>query len=575
MNGDHRQNQNAPGVTSSVSVSANSFASLTSNRASPFSSSTATTTSTMAAPSYLPRPSAAQAAQAFNNRQGMTSPVGYYTPGKPFDRDAAKPVGTPFAATPSPTYSVARIRKLPANFTEDQLRLMMALSKDLIKAELLPADVSDDAGFRTAILTFKTLEGAQETRQLLNGKTNMTNDAEMIVEIIQSDSVSSSTRFSIDTSVSAATSAVTSPTALTAPSSRQVSRFNGTFQSLDRMSPPLNTAYGSTELGSPEATAHYQNLFSAQSPIGNYLTDGSRATGKTLINNDSADDDETGEILKEIGGFAEGGPQQRRSTSSQLPITRMANLSLNTSVPTTMPQSMSHYSQSSMGGMGAHSATMSPTNMMGGPVPMMPHAQPYRRHPPANPADMNPPCNTLYVGNLPIDTSEEELKAVFSKVRGYKRLCYRTKHNGPMCFVEFEDVSFATKALNELYGHTLSNSRKGGMRLSFSKNPLGVRTGQAPGQNGAGPMNGMNGFPHGPNTGFTTASGPPPGLSAPPGLGMNRSLYSGSPNMHNGHNPYTPPPFPTSQNPWASSFNGSSQLNGNSQAQFPAYMMGR
>jgi len=44
-----------------------------------------------------------------------------------------------------------------------------------------------------------------------------------------------------------------------------------------------------------------------------------------------------------------------------------------------------------------------------------------------------------------------------------------------MCFVEFEDVLCATRALNELYGTLLSNSVKGGIRLSYSKNPLGVR----------------------------------------------------------------------------------------------------
>lgn len=96
--------------------------------------------------------------------------------------------------------------------------------------------------------------------------------------------------------------------------------------------------------------------------------------------------------------------------------------------------------------------------------------------PPANPADQNPPCNTLYVGNLPPDTNEEELKELFSSRRGYKRLCFRTKANGPMCFVEFDDVSWATRALEELYGFGLSNSVKGGIRLSFSKNPLGVRS---------------------------------------------------------------------------------------------------
>jgi hypothetical protein len=38
-------------------------------------------------------------------------------------------------------------------------------------------------------------------------------------------------------------------------------------------------------------------------------------------------------------------------------------------------------------------------------------------------------------------------------------------------------VSFATKTLNELYGNTLGGLIKGGgIRLSYSKNPLGVRT---------------------------------------------------------------------------------------------------
>ena len=147
--------------------------------------------------------------------------------------------------------------------------------------------------------------------------------------------------------------------------------------------------------------------------------------------------------------------------------------------------------------------------------------------PPVNPADQNPPCNTLYVGNLPIDTSEEELKAMFSKQRGYKRLCFRTKQNGPMCFVEFEDVSFATKALHELYGQLLHNSVKGGIRLSFSKNPLGVRSGQGPGHGSSGSMGGANGMVGASVNGFTTAHGPPPGLAAPPGLGGGaRGNYS-------------------------------------------------
>ncbi|KAI6130289.1 hypothetical protein EDD16DRAFT_1700799 [Pisolithus croceorrhizus] len=99
--------------------------------------------------------------------------------------------------------------------------------------------------------------------------------------------------------------------------------------------------------------------------------------------------------------------------------------------------------------------------------------------------DQNPPINTLYVGNLPTGSSgayptgvlEESLRELFSRRPGYRKLCFRQKSNGPMCFVEFEDVHYATKALNELYGHSLGGLVKnGGIRLSYSKNPLGVRT---------------------------------------------------------------------------------------------------
>ncbi|KAI7904002.1 uncharacterized protein BX663DRAFT_542300 [Cokeromyces recurvatus] len=93
----------------------------------------------------------------------------------------------------------------------------------------------------------------------------------------------------------------------------------------------------------------------------------------------------------------------------------------------------------------------------------------------ANPADQNPPCNTLYVGNLPLNTLEDELRHLFSNCRGYRRMCFRTKSQGPMCFVEFEDIGFASQALNDLQGQKLSNSIKGGIRLSFSKNPLFIK----------------------------------------------------------------------------------------------------
>ncbi|KAJ4479136.1 hypothetical protein J3R30DRAFT_3702205 [Lentinula aciculospora] len=109
--------------------------------------------------------------------------------------------------------------------------------------------------------------------------------------------------------------------------------------------------------------------------------------------------------------------------------------------------------------------------------------------------DQNPPINTLYVGNLPIsppplgyppDILEESLRELFRTRPGYKRISYKQKSTGPMCFVEFEDVNAATRTINELYGNTLNGLVKGGgIRLSYSKNPLGIRTPTS--ANGSGP----------------------------------------------------------------------------------------
>ncbi|KAJ1903837.1 cell cycle RNA binding protein whi3, partial [Tieghemiomyces parasiticus] len=72
------------------------------------------------------------------------------------------------------------------------------------------------------------------------------------------------------------------------------------------------------------------------------------------------------------------------------------------------------------------------------------------------------------------------------------RLCFRPKPNaGPICFVEFDDVTYATQAMRDLDGQLISSSTNGGIRLSFSKNPLGVRQ-----QNGGGAP-GLAGLPLG------------------------------------------------------------------------------
>ncbi|AEO65672.1 805634db-696f-40a8-929e-358f635cfb3a [Thermothielavioides terrestris] len=513
----------------------------------------------MAVPAFLP-PS-----QPF--RAPATSQPGY-PPSLPaansLDRDPPKTLGAPLPVS-TPTLSSALIRKLPPNTSEESLRLMMVFSKDLSDVELLPLEQSVDPGFRSAILKFKSPAGAQEAKNMLDGKPNISNDAEMIVEILGgSGPTSLGSGFSSD-AIRAASSAAPS-----APSSRQASRFNGTFQSLDKITPPMSAIY--KDLPPYETNASYQNIFGPQSPIGNHLANGAHATSKSLI--DAADDEETGELLKDPVGFAENGPP-RRQTVPQLPISRMASLSLNTT-PTTTPghTPMPHYGHPGMAPLSAHANTMSPTGMAGPGMGYNPQPSYRMNYPPANPADQNPPCNTLYVGNLPLDTSEEELKAMFSKQRGYKRLCFRTKANGPMCFVEFEDISFATKALKELYGQPLHNSVKGGIRLSFSKNPLGVRSNQNQGQNGTGAMSSANGMHHGPTSGFTTASGPPPGLAAPPGLGMGRGGYTASSGLGPGmNNMYNSPAGST--NPWGGMYNSNGPVMAGSASAFPGYMLGR
>ncbi|KAF2770715.1 hypothetical protein EJ03DRAFT_270092 [Teratosphaeria nubilosa] len=414
------------------------------------------------------------------------------------------------------------IRRLPRNINEDILGSMLIFAGDLIETDFVRSPYPEDGGFATAVAHFRTHNGALEALQKLDGKPNTTKDALLIVEL-HSRSMGSSLerRATVDGAASRSqASSASSGGSVSGPPCR--SRYGSTFQSSEKTSPPLPTpsSGGSAEFPVPESSAHFQNLFSPRSPLTNGINGMHRVSGKSMINDDSADD-ETGDILKDPRAYAENG---RRAPSSQIPVSRFASLSLNTTSPSSGFTST------------APTSLQSPT--LGNSPISLNHASPngaaqsFARPtlPPINPADQHPPCNTLYVGNLPLDTSEDELKAIFSKQRGYKRLCFRTKNNGPMCFVEFEDIAYATKALNELYGHPLHNSVKGGIRLSFSKNPLGVRNNLV---NGFGPNGVMTPQAMAPGYGnmvggatFSSVSGPPPGLAMPPGLPGNGGYRS-------------------------------------------------
>lgn len=488
------------------------------------------------------------------------------------DRDALS------AQSPgSPT--TVLIRQLPKGMTVDQVGLMVLWSDDILDMEMLPDSPGKEHS--SAKLEFRSAAGALEAKKRLDGKQNM------VVDIVDFGGGASS-RYANEGRQMGASSSDSSSSGSSAPVSRHGS--HKAFSGIGSLSPPMVSTFGSntSELPSPEHVARYQNLFSQHSPIGNHLSDLPRVSGKSLIKHDSVDDDETGELLKDPVAYAENGASttQRRATAPQLPVAQLANLSLNTNLgpgPSSLPPYGHHH-----GIHPSHRSAMSPTAPTSGggvhgvqhfaiPNPRYGGRHPY---PPINPADQNPPCNTLYVGNLPMDTSEEELKALFSRQRGYKRLCFRTKQNGPMCFVEFEDIHAASKALMELHGYVLHNSgTKGGIRLSFSKNPLGVRSGQNTGQGTAHSMAGMAGLVGG----YTTTSGPPPGLAAPPGLGGHARYAGGPPNAQSGSIPagFLATGGPRSGGAWnvhTEAGTSDSAMNGQGQHAvhyMPPHMMGR
>lgn len=85
----------------------------------------------------------------------------------------------------------------------------------------------------------------------------------------------------------------------------------------------------------------------------------------------------------------------------------------------------------------------------------------------------NPPCNTLFVGNLGEHVSESELQSVFGPRPGYRQVKVLRQPHSTVCFVEFADVESATAAHSEVQGAILTSSERGPLRVQFSKNPFG------------------------------------------------------------------------------------------------------
>jgi hypothetical protein len=85
-----------------------------------------------------------------------------------------------------------------------------------------------------------------------------------------------------------------------------------------------------------------------------------------------------------------------------------------------------------------------------------------------------PPIDTLMVSNISLQASESDLRGTVSGFAGYKRS--KLVNNGKSCtaWVQFEDIPCAEAAMRTLQGSSTLALDAQGLRISFSKNPMGV-----------------------------------------------------------------------------------------------------
>lgn len=87
----------------------------------------------------------------------------------------------------------------------------------------------------------------------------------------------------------------------------------------------------------------------------------------------------------------------------------------------------------------------------------------------------NLPCTTLFVANLEKGCTEQQLREIFARTNGFRRLKIHDKGSGsPVCFVEYQDVQTAILAKHFLTGTIMPPGEKaGGIRIEFAKSKMG------------------------------------------------------------------------------------------------------
>ncbi|CAL9088784.1 unnamed protein product, partial [Musa acuminata var. zebrina] len=89
------------------------------------------------------------------------------------------------------------------------------------------------------------------------------------------------------------------------------------------------------------------------------------------------------------------------------------------------------------------------------------------RYSPVQKTKDNPPCNTLFIGNLGENVIEEEVRGLFSVQPGFKQMKILRQERNTVCFIEFEDLNSATNVHQNLQGAVLTSSSRGGIRIQY------------------------------------------------------------------------------------------------------------
>ena len=86
----------------------------------------------------------------------------------------------------------------------------------------------------------------------------------------------------------------------------------------------------------------------------------------------------------------------------------------------------------------------------------------------------NPPMDTIFIANMCVEASEDELKTMLNGFAGFKRCKLVNQRGVVTAFAQFEDIKSASTAIGTLQGRPNMALDSSGLRVEYSKKPMGV-----------------------------------------------------------------------------------------------------